>query len=441
MRPKKTKNLFHEQDFFIIKAVLDQSTEGFSLLDSDGQYVGVNQAFCDITGYSEAELLSMKISDLLPPGKQPKLFPKVAKGIGGEQRIEIFRKDATLLQAYVKASSITHNNQTYILGIVNDITSQFEAEGNFHISEKKYRTLFDSAPDPIVIHDGEIILDLNQSALTALSLTKKEQVIGQDPFALLHPDDRELAHKRLIQLKEDGKPIVPAEFRIKLPNNEIRTVLATPIAIEFGDKQAFMVNYHDITKRNATREQLNSSKEFAENLMETANTMVVAFDVQARITTFNKYAEDLTGYKKAEVLGENWFDLFITELDHKTIPIIFSDVLQQMPRASQHENYIRIKGGEKRLISWSNNVMLSPTGVAQGVLSIGIDITERKQAAEALRISEEHYRNVVQDQTEYIMRYLPDGSITFVNDSFCRAFNTSLEEAMGKNVKRGKLDT
>ncbi|MBC8191301.1 MAG: CHASE domain-containing protein [Candidatus Marinimicrobia bacterium] len=58
---------------------------------------------------------------------------------------------------------------------------------------------------------------------------------------------------------------------------------------------------------------------------------------------------------------------------------------------------------------------------------------ERKQTEEALQKSEERYRSVVQDQTEYIMRYLPDGTRTFVNDSYCRTFNTTEEQVLGES--------
>ncbi|NQT64397.1 MAG: PAS domain S-box protein [Candidatus Marinimicrobia bacterium] len=441
MKSASEKNLFHEQEFSIHKAVLDQSTEGFSLLDPSGRYVGVNQAFCELTGYSESELLSMNIIDLVPPDRSLKLFPKLVEGNSGEQRIEILRKDGTRIYAQVKGSSIKYGDQTYILGIMSDITPQFEAEGNYMLSEKKYRTLFDSAPDPIVIHDGKTILDLNKATLSALSLTHKEQMIGQHPFALLHPDDREMARQRMQQLIKKREPLPPTEIRLVLKNNDERTVLASPIPIEFGNQLAVMVYYHDITKRKTTSDELKSSKEFAENIMETANAVVVAFNAEARVTTFNKYAEKLTGYSKAEVIGKNWFELFIPKRDMKAMPLLFSDVLKQMPESSQNENHIRLKGGEERLISWSNNVILASSGEAQGVLSVGIDITERKQAEEALKLSEEHYRSVVQDQTEYIMRYLPDGSITFVNDSFCRAFNTTPEQAVGKNITHKNLDS
>jgi len=441
MTSKPKENLFYTKDYSIFKAILEQSGEGFSLVDQRGNYVGVNKAFCEMTGYSEAELLSMEIAQLVPRETRLELFPDVVNELSSERRIEMIKKNGELFQVNVKACPIHHDGLTYYLGFVRDITPQYMAEGNFKISEEKYRTLFDSAPDPIVIHDGKAILDLNPAALAALSLTDKKQMIGQDPFSQVHPDDLEKAMQRLNQLIEGRHPLKPEEFRLVLHNNEERVVLASPVPVKFDDKQAFMVNYHDITERKITSEELLKAKEFAENLMETANTMVVAFDADALITNFNKFAEELTGYDKTEVIGKNWFQLFLPERDRARFPLLFSEVLKQMPEASHNENYICTKSGEERLISWSNNVMLSQTGEARGVLSIGLDITERKLAEEALRMSEEHYRNVVQDQTEYIMRYLPDGSITFVNDSYCRAFNINPEQAIGQNIIRKNLDT
>ncbi|NQV14633.1 PAS domain S-box protein [bacterium] len=61
------------------------------------------------------------------------------------------------------------------------------------------------------------------------------------------------------------------------------------------------------------------------------------------------------------------------------------------------------------------------------------DITQRNRAVEELQLSEERYRSVVQDQTEFLMRYLPDGTRIFVNDSYCRAFNTTSEQVTGKS--------
>ena len=193
MKRNSKSNLLYDQEFSFYKAVLDQSPEGYSVLNSKGEFVGVNQAFCDLTGYSEVELLSMKLKDLVPPGAPLTLFPKLIEGQTGEKRIAILRKNGQHLHTSIKGSSITYADQTYFLGIVTDITAQIEAEGHYRMSEEKYRTLFDSAPDPIVIHDGKSILDINQATLEALSFSDKSQVLGQDPMSLLHPEDRERA--------------------------------------------------------------------------------------------------------------------------------------------------------------------------------------------------------------------------------------------------------
>lgn len=440
MTKKRQKNLFNESDFPIYQALLDHSEEGFSLLDEEGRYVGVNQAFCKITGYLESELLSMRIVDLVPPDRELRLFPKLQKGKSGRQRIEILKKDGSRLHAYVNGSSLKYSDQTYILGIVSDISTEAEAEVNFIESEEKYRILFDSAPDPIVIHNGKEILDLNAAAVRALMVENKSQVIGSDPFGHVHPDDRQKARLRVNELLETGSSLDPSEFRILVGEGEERIALASPTLIDFDGQKAYMVNYHDITHRKETHDALVRAKEFAEDLMETANTMILSFDSEARITSFNKFAEQLTGYDKSEVIGKNWFELFIPDRDRAALPLVFADVLKHMPESSQNENPICTKSGEERLISWNNTVMMSETGEASGVLSIGMDITESKRAEEALRLSEEHYRNVVQDQTEYIMRYLPDGTITFVNESFCRAFDTTLEDAIGLNITRKNMD-
>ncbi|MCD4741545.1 MAG: PAS domain S-box protein [Desulfobacteraceae bacterium] len=134
--------------------------------------------------------------------------------------------------------------------------------------------------------------------------------------------------------------------------------------------------------------ELTVTKEFAENLLETANMIVLTLDSSATIRTFNKYAEELSGYKKDDAIGKNWFDLFIPPQDKESIPKVFEKALRNMPEISQYENHIVLKSGMERLISWSNNILRDISGKIEGVLSIGVDITERKMAEDALRESE-----------------------------------------------------
>ena len=76
--------------------------------------------------------------------------------------------------------------------------------------------------------------------------------------------------------------------------------------------------------------------------------------------------------------------------------------------------------------------VFDPAGKLLRMSGVVMDITDRKHAEEALRESEERYRNVVETQTEMICRYRPDGTLTFVNDAYCRFFARTREQLVGK---------
>jgi len=438
MNEKSSKYLFEDHDHAVLQAILAHSSEGFCLLNEGGVILDLNPAFSVMMGYDEAELVGMNIKVLVPPDRKPVLLPKLQKGQDADAQVQLVHKNGSLVHADVKARVVKQAKDTLFLGVITDITSQAVAEKASRESEEKYQILFNSEPNPIVIHNGKEILEVNRATLHALNLRHKSEIIGKNPLDLIAPEDKERAQLRLNAMEKEER-VDPEEFVINLPNGEQRIVIASPTLVEYEGETAFMVNYRDITDRQATREALVRSKDFAENLMETANTLVVVLDPDAKITMFNKFAEDLTGYKKSEVLGKNWVKTFIPQRDQDFILQLFSALVEQSPKAAKNENGIVTKSGEERLVSWNNTVLRSGDGNLSGVLSIGLDITESKAAEEALKTSEEHYRNVVQDQTEYIMRYTPDAVITFVNDSYCREFNIRFEEAVGKNLLSNKL--
>lgn len=129
---------------------------------------------------------------------------------------------------------------------------------------------------------------------------------------------------------------------------------------------------------------LGGAEKLSQNLLETANTLIVTLDDEATVTLFNSYAEKLTGYTKTEVLGRNWVDIFIPPEAKETIPEVIKKALQSRPEVSQFENRIILKNGEERIISWRNNVVRNSEGQANGILSVGVDITGHRQVERSL---------------------------------------------------------
>jgi len=156
------------------------------------------------------------------------------------------------------------------------------------------------------------------------------------------------------------------------------------------------MNQKDKTQKSTNIEtdaNKQTTGQFAANLMDTANTLIVILDRKATITAFNRYAEQLTGYTKNEVIGKNWFEVFIPERDRNSINEVFHKAIRKMPEVSQFENCIVLKNGEERLISWRNNTVHSNAADKDSILSIGIDVTGQKQTEQALRKSEKQQQS------------------------------------------------
>lgn len=140
-----------------------------------------------------------------------------------------------------------------------------------------------------------------------------------------------------------------------------------------------------VEKHCHVERELRLAKEFSDNLIETAHAIVVTLDLDAKITRFNQAAERLTGYTKDEVIGQDWIDVFIPSAIRDEVRRVFADVVQSGGEISSHENPIVSKDGVERIINWSNNIIRGDNGSPIGVLSVGVDVTQRVRADDELR--------------------------------------------------------
>lgn len=125
------------------------------------------------------------------------------------------------------------------------------------------------------------------------------------------------------------------------------------------------------------------SKEYLEDLIATANVIIVALDASGNVRLLNEAAEKITGYTRADVEGRNWFEVLVPRDKYPYVWEEFARLLEGgMPRT--FENPILTKSGEERQISWQNG-KLREHGKISGTISFGIDITERKRAEEEVR--------------------------------------------------------
>ncbi|MDX6474215.1 MAG: hypothetical protein QOK22_3031, partial [Gaiellaceae bacterium] len=129
----------------------------------------------------------------------------------------------------------------------------------------------------------------------------------------------------------------------------------------------------DITERKRQEQELRAARDYADRLIETSNAIVLVLDNDANILTFNRAAEEITGYRREEVIGRNW-EMFVPRARFAEPWERFDQLIAQ-GSPEHYQNPIVTRSGE-RMILWQNTQMRDHEGQVVGTISFGIDVTE-----------------------------------------------------------------
>ncbi len=411
--------------------------------DGVANFVSINQWALERYGYTEEEFLKLKVDDIsaASSGERKNIigtFPDFHEA--GRMVFETthITKEGVEFPAKVYSTIIKVQGKPMILCVVHDLTGVKQQEQKMEEGETQFRELADMLPEVIFETDREMKLRYyNHKAADLFGLSEADLYIGINVLDMIVPDDRQRA-KITISHVIKGKDIGIREYEGLRLDGSTFPILLNMIPKYAVDKlDGFRGIIIDASERKQLENDLRAAKLYSENLMATANTLIVTLDKKATITSFNKYAEQLTGYKKAEVIGKNWFKLFIKSDDQITIPKVFDDVLKQMPEVSENENAILTRDGRERYLHWNNNVIHAADGSIVGLLSIGNDITERENAIKALVESEKRYRTFFENTDAIIMMINPlNGNIIFANKAAIKFYGYSKVELIGMHISK-----
>lgn len=256
--------------------------------------------------------------------------------------------------------------------------------------------LLSLASDLILILDDDLFIQqVNEPFVTFFTTTKdalKGARLDQSPVAP-HFLPAELACIERALEGEGG--VREAVFELIDASRYFR-MKCIPLTFESGDR-AVGVILEDITEMKTYQKDLEErvrertaelvhARDFAENLIATANAMVIGLDPQGTCTIFNRAAEEVTGYSRDEILGKSGLDVLIPEERFAEFRAGFRRLIAA--GVPEHfESPIRTKDGTTRYISW-NTSTLDEEGSVVATISFGIDITERRKAEEQLRESQ-----------------------------------------------------
>jgi len=253
---------------------------------------------------------------------------------------------------------------------------------------------------------------------------------------LVHPDDLQKVEKVIQSILERKTHHLEMAYRLKSENGTWRWIHDKGKVVSWDEagrpiKMAGVMK--DVTERRDMKKALQRSEERLNQAIEGADLGIWEWNTQTGEASLNDRCVEMIGCASKETDTEGWM-LRIHPEDRPHVGEALQAHLDG--KTSQFETRYRLnsKNGKWTWVhSLGNTICQDEAGRPLKIAGIMKNISDQKELEEKLERSEERYRAIVEDQTELIGGSLPDGTITFVNDAYCRYFDKRQEDLVGQN--------
>jgi len=252
-------------------------------------------------------------------------------------------------------------------------------------SEERYRHLFENLNDAAFLADPEtgLIIETNKAGEELTGRTRDE-IIGMHQTQLHPPDKVEQYRQRFAEHVEKGRM---ADFDGDVVRKDGGTV---PVAISasivtLAGKEYILGLFRDITYRRQAEQATARAMERARKYFDVAGVMLLVIGTDEIVQLINRRGCEVLGYSRDEVIGKNWFDVFIPEAFRDNARELFSKLMASDEGIEHHEGSVLTKTGEQRDIAWNYSVLRDQDGNVEGILCSGEHITERQRLERQLR--------------------------------------------------------
>jgi len=153
-----------------------------------------------------------------------------------------------------------------------------------------------------------------------------------------------------------------------------------PIKVEVIGAYIANLMWELIEERRRIEEELRGQEDRAQKYLDIAGVIIVAIDMDQRVSLINRKGCQILGYKEDEIIGKNWFDNFFPEIIREEVKTGFGKLINAGIESSEYLEYpVLTKKGEEKIIAWHNVALKDEEGKIVGVLSSGEDITTRRR--------------------------------------------------------------
>lgn len=454
-----------EQSQVILRTAMD----GFWVVDTQGRFLEANEAYCDLVGYTRAELLTMTIPDVEAIESPEEAAAHIAAVMRtGSERFTTRhrRKDGVVLDVEVSANYLPRDGRFFVF--VRDVserqrlqtalvqanetlerhvaarTAELEtAVAELQGSELRYRSLFDAAADAILVLSADVVLDCNASAEEMFGC-RKQDFVGQSPVTFSPPrqPDGQLSSTKGLAFIDAALRGTPQSFAWKHRRTD-GTLFDAEVRlnrVELRGALHLQAIVRDVSHRKQAEEQLERTRSEYRLILNSVEQGVHWIGVDRRIKFENPASAMMLGYDPSELIGRPAHGtMHHTRADGTAYPAdecpIYASVADGVVRRVREEVFWR-KDGTSFPVEYTSTPVRDELGRSAGAVVVFSDITERTRSEEAVRKSRIEYQALFESANDPIIIFEPEEEIILeVNESACSTYGLSKDEFVGISLK------
>ena len=373
--------------------LVDHSEDLVCTHDLEGRLLSVNPTPARLLGYEVDELLKIPMQELIVPDYRV-LYDEYLvrmKATGADKGLMMVMTKSGERRTWEYSNTLRTEgvDKPIVRGMAHDVTEKRRAELGLQASEEKFSKAFRQSPMSVALTSAKThrYIDVNET-FEKMTGWNRAELIGRTPFDIglwVNPEERVELTKRLMT---DGR-VRDEEASFRMRDGSIRIGSITMEGIELNGEPCMIAVTADVTERRRAEAALRKSEAHFRFLVEQASDGIFVVDAQWNFVDVNSAAAKMLGYTRAELL-------------HLSIP----DIVMPDEVARVGPEVARVKDGATALSEWKLRRKDGstfpgevcgkqlPDGRLQGIVR---DISERRNAEEAMRRNEERFRVALKD--------------------------------------------
>jgi PAS domain S-box-containing protein len=425
------------------RRLCDATIEGI-VIHNENKILDANEALAMMVGYDVCEIIGMGGLEFVAPDYRGLVEQNILSGYEAPYEALCLRGDGSTFPVEVRCRTIPYDGRMVRVTVVWDITERKRAEGALRESEERFRLIAQGTSD--AIWDWDLVTNAvwrNEGAWTLFGYTPDD--VGPEItwwLDRIHPEDKKRVARGLRAVVGRGGEFWRGEYRYQRADGSYAHIVDRGYVIHDRDgKPVRMIGgMRDITERKRAEEALRESERHYRLLAENATDIIWIRDLNLRLTYISPSVKSILGYGVEEAMARTMEEVLTPASLAATMETVAEELaIEKMEqkdlsrsRTLELEQYC--KDGSTVWLEVRMTFLRDEDNQVVGILGVSREITKRKRALEALRESEERFRELTDSISDVFFAMDRDLRYTYWNKASENLTGISAKDAIGKSL-------